>query len=129
MQSKKKLSKLKKQIIQPINQKYLKLGLTDKRWYNPNFFVYIIFIVKIYIAMPKYKISKSNLREFFGLFGKKNPPEKIQKIIDNDPTLQKLRADYKKVNDKFKPRIDKIKDEDPELFKILQDAGMIPKDY
>jgi hypothetical protein len=79
--------------------------------------------------MPKYKISKSNLKEFFGLFGKKNPPEKIQKIIDNDPTLQKLRADYKKVNDKFKPRIDKIKDEDPELFKILQDAGMIPKDY
>ena len=33
--------------------------------------------------MKKYKISKSNLKEFFGWFGKKNVPNKLQTIIDN----------------------------------------------
>jgi hypothetical protein len=42
--------------------------------------------------MPKYKISKSNLKEFFGLFGrsKEDRQAKINQLIDNDPVLKKL---------------------------------------
>lgn len=50
--------------------------------------------------MPKYKISKSNLKEFFGLFGKKNKPKDLKTIIDNDPVLKKLDADIAKLNDR-----------------------------
>ena len=39
--------------------------------------------------MKKYKISKSNLKEFFGLFGKKKP-QTMQQVIDNDPVLKQL---------------------------------------
>ena len=35
----------------------------------------------------KYKIKKSNLKEFFGLFSKKPTPDIIQKLIDDDPEL------------------------------------------
>ena len=50
--------------------------------------------------MPKYKISKSNLKEFFGFFGKKNKPKDLKTIIDNDPVLKKLDADIAKLNDR-----------------------------
>ena len=36
--------------------------------------------------MKKYKISKSNLKEFFGWFRKENKPDKIQNIIDSSDT-------------------------------------------
>ena len=50
--------------------------------------------------MPKYKISKSNLKEFFGLFGDKKKPKDLQTIIDNDPVLKKLDADIAKLNNR-----------------------------
>ena len=56
-----------------------------------------------------YKIRKSQLKEFFGLFTKKRTPEKLQKLIDKDPVLQKLKADVDKLNYKYKPEIDKLK--------------------
>jgi hypothetical protein len=50
-------------------------------------------------------------------------------LIDKDPTLQRLKADVDKLNSKYKPDIDKLKDEKPEMFKMFQSWGMIPKDY
>jgi hypothetical protein len=76
-----------------------------------------------------YKIKKSKLKEFFGLFTKKRTPQKLQKMIDNDPVLQKLKADVDKLNYKYKPEIDKLKDERPEMFKMFQNWGLIPNDY
>lgn len=48
--------------------------------------------------MAKYKISKSNLKEFFGFFGKKKKPKDLQQVIDNDPVLKKLDAELAKSN-------------------------------
>jgi hypothetical protein len=79
--------------------------------------------------VKKYKISKGNLKEFFSFFGVKRTPEKIQKIIDNDPVLQKLQADFKKMNSKYVVDIEKMKSEKPDRFKWYQKLGLIPKDY
>ena len=75
--------------------------------------------------MKKYKISKSNLKEFFGWFGKKNVPNKLQNIIDNDPVLQKLRADVNKINNKYADDIEKMKKEEPEYYNMLVKAGIL----
>jgi hypothetical protein len=48
--------------------------------------------------MPKYKISKSNLKEFFGWFGKKKKPKDLQYVIDNDPQLKKIDAEIARLN-------------------------------
>jgi hypothetical protein len=77
----------------------------------------------------KYKISKGNLKEFFSFFGVKKTPEKIQNIIDNDPVLQKLQADFKKMNNKYAGDVQKMKIEKPDRFKWYQSLGLIPKDY
>ena len=77
----------------------------------------------------KYRIKKSNLKEFFGLFSKKKTPQEIQKIIDKDPVLKRLTADIDKINQKYKPDIDKLKKNNPKLFSAFQKAGMIPYDY
>jgi len=63
------------------------------------------------------------------LFTKKRTPEKLQKLIDKDPVLQKLKADVDKLNYKYKPEIDKLKNDRPEMFKMFQDWGLIPNDY
>lgn len=62
--------------------------------------------------MPKYKISRSNLKEFFGFFGKKNKPKDIQRLIDNDPELQAIDKRLEKINQKYKddPRVKKYDD-------------------
>ena len=79
--------------------------------------------------MAKYKIKKHQLKEFFGLFTKKRTPEKLQKLIDKDPVLQKLKADVDKLNYKYKPEIDKLKKDKPEMFKMFQYWGLLPNDY
>ena len=78
--------------------------------------------------MKKYKISKSNLKEFFGLFGKKKP-QTLQQIIDADPVMRKLDNEMEDIAKTFIPRIRKIKDTQPELFKKMQDLGIIDKDF
>ena len=78
--------------------------------------------------MKKYKISKSNLKEFFGLFGKKKP-QTLQSIIDNDPVMKKLDNEMEDLAKSFIPRIRKIKDTNPERFKKMQDLGIIDKDF
>jgi DNA-directed RNA polymerase subunit H (RpoH/RPB5) len=78
--------------------------------------------------MKKYKISKSNLKEFFGLFGKKKP-QTLQQIIDADPVLQKLDDEMGDIVKSFAPRVRKIADEQPELFKKWVKLGIIDKDF
>lgn len=78
--------------------------------------------------MKKYKISKSNLKEFFGLFGKKKP-QTLQSVIDNDPILQKLDKEMGDIVKGFAPRIRKIADEQPELYKQWVKLGIIDKDF
>jgi len=78
--------------------------------------------------MKKYKISKSNLKEFFGLFGKKKP-QTLQSIIDADPIMRKLDDEMADISRSFIPRIRKIRDENPERFKKMQDLGIIDKDF
>ena len=51
--------------------------------------------------MPKYKISRSNLKEFFGFFGKKNKPKDIQNLIDNDPQLKAIDKRIKDIDSKY----------------------------
>lgn len=70
--------------------------------------------------MKKYKISKKNLKEFFGFFTKKKTPTEIQKVIDNDPVLQKLQKDMQDINDKSKDYLDKLKKRNPEIYKYLE---------
>lgn len=58
--------------------------------------------------MAKYKISKENINEFFGLFGKKKQDRtEIQKLIDNDPRLKaidkEIQALNKKATEKLEP--------------------------
>ena len=76
----------------------------------------------------KYKISKSNLKEFFGLFGKKKP-QTLQSIIDADPVLQKLDNEMGDIVKSFAPRVRKIADEQPELYQKWVKLGIIDKDF
>lgn len=79
--------------------------------------------------MPKYKISKSNLKEFFGFIKRKQTPQEIEKLIDNDPVLQKLQKDLRAINDKSTDYTDKLKVTNPKLYKWLEDNGMINAKY
>jgi len=74
------------------------LGLEN----NPNFFFksYLYITNVNFRTMPKYKISKSNLKEFFGFFGDKKKPKDLQSVIDNDPVLKKLDADIARLNNR-----------------------------
>jgi hypothetical protein len=69
--------------------------------------------------MPKYKISKSNLKEFFGWFGKKNKPKDLQTLIDNDPELQKLDNELKDLQKKYNTTWS------PEQIKIAKKYGIL----
>ena len=78
--------------------------------------------------MKKYKISKSNLKEFWGMMGKKKP-QSLQAIIDSDPIMKKLDAEMMGIAKDFIPKLRKIRDEQPELFKKMQDKGIIDRDF
>jgi hypothetical protein len=78
--------------------------------------------------MKRYKISESNLNEFWGLFGKKKP-QTMQQIIDDDPVLKQLDAELYGINRNYVPRLRQMKKEDPRLFKKMQDMGIIGKDF
>lgn len=70
----------------------------------------------------KYKISRKNLNEFFSFFGKKQTPDEIRKIIDNDPVLRKLDKDIGDMNDKAAKRMEK--ELDPGTLNILKKYGL-----
>jgi hypothetical protein len=67
--------------------------------------------------MPKYKISKKNLKEFFGFFGKKKKPAEIQRVIDNDPRLKKIDSEIEKIHSEYKI--------DPEFVELLKKYGAL----
>lgn len=73
--------------------------------------------------MKKYKISKHNLKEFFGLFGMsdKERDAKINNMIDNDPILKQLDAQAAALNAKAAERIKK----DKELYQIVKNSGIL----
>ncbi len=73
--------------------------------------------------MKKYKISKHNLKEFFGLFGlsQKERDEKINNLIDNDPVLKQIDANMQTLNAKAADRIKK----DKELYQIIKNSGIL----
>jgi hypothetical protein len=71
--------------------------------------------------MPKYKISKSNLKEFFGFFGKKNRPKDIDSIIKNDPVLQKLDKD---IETREKEAGERLRKTNPTAVKIFKQYGI-----
>lgn len=68
----------------------------------------------------KYKISESNLKEFFGLFGKKDKPKQIQTIIDNDPVLKSI---DKKITDMDKTATQNMIKKYPEMKQFLKKHG------
>lgn len=74
----------------------------------------------------KYKIKKSNLKEFFGLFSKKPVPDKLQKLIDDDPELKKIQNRIDNINKTAVPHMEKLKKEDPKLYQKFKDAGFAP---
>lgn len=73
----------------------------------------------------KYKISESNLMEFWGLFTSKKTPEKLQKIIDNDPVLRQLQSKIDAIDAKSKDYLDKVKKDDPEIYGYLLKHGFV----
>jgi hypothetical protein len=79
--------------------------------------------------MAKYKLSESMMDSFWGLFGQKRKPEKIEKLINNDPVLKKLDGEIQALAGSFRPRLLDIKKNRPEDWKNLVDAGLVPKDY
>jgi hypothetical protein len=110
-----------------LNQKLQGLPENDKA----NFSNSLSQIESDYQKAVTYKesaFSKSNLKEFFGLFGKKKP-QTLQSIIDADPIMRKLDNEMEDIAKTFIPRIKKIKDTQPELFKKMQDLGIIDKDF
>jgi hypothetical protein len=70
--------------------------------------------------MARYKISKKNINEFFGLFGKKKKPKSIDDLIKNDPILQKLDKEIGDLNQKA----DKYLKQDKEYMAVLKKLGI-----
>lgn len=57
--------------------------------------------------MARYKISKENINEFFGLFGKKKKDRKeIQALIDNDPRLKAIDKEIQYLNKKATQKLE-----------------------
>jgi|LakMenEpi03Aug12_release.lakeMendotaPanAssembly.Ray.scaffolds.fasta_scaffold02084_13 hypothetical protein len=78
--------------------------------------------------MKKYKLSEGNINEFWELFfKKKKTPYEIQKIVDNDPILKKLQADYDKIDASTGPILHNIKSRNPEIYDKLAKIGLVPK--
>lgn len=77
--------------------------------------------------MKRYKISKENLNEFWGWFGKKKP-QTLQQIVDNDPVLKKIDREIQNTIDSQVPYLLKIKKEKPEDWAWMVKAGLVPKD-
>jgi hypothetical protein len=73
----------------------------------------------------KYKISESYINEFWGLFTSKKTPEKLQKVIDNDPVLKQLQTKIDAIDSKSKDYLDKVKKDDPEIYGYLLKHGFV----
>ena len=70
--------------------------------------------------MARYKISKENINEFFGLIGKKKKPKNVDDLIKNDPVLQKLDKEIGDLNKKASKHIKN----DKEYMSLLKKYGI-----
>lgn len=55
--------------------------------------------------------------------------DKMQEKIDNDPVIKQLDKELADINKSYEPRLRQMKKEDPQLFKKMQDKGIISKDF
>lgn len=79
--------------------------------------------------MKKYKLSESNINEFWNLFFKKpKTPAEIQKVVDNDPKLRQLQKDYDRLGIQAANQIRGLKKTNPDIFNNLVKMGLAPKD-
>ena len=77
--------------------------------------------------MKKYKISESNLKEFWGWFGKKKP-QSLQQIISSDPVLKQIDKEIEATMDSQIPYLLKIKKERPEDWDWMVKSGLVSND-
>jgi hypothetical protein len=68
----------------------------------------------------KYKLSEGFIKTFFGLFGKKDKPQQIQQVIDNDPRLKELDRQIAKLNNDAADRIRK----NPAMLQLAKRSGI-----
>jgi hypothetical protein len=78
--------------------------------------------------MKKYKISESNLNEFWDWFTKKSKPSVLQNLIDKDPELKQIDNDIKDLIDSQIPILLRIKKNRPDHWKIMVQKGLVPAD-
>ena len=78
--------------------------------------------------MKKYKISESNLSNFWNWFTKKSKPATLQNLIDNDPELKKIDQEIKDLIDSQTPILLRIKKNRPDHWKIMVQKGLVPAD-
>lgn len=76
--------------------------------------------------MARYKISKENINEFFGLFKSKKPKDRkaIEKMIASDPRLKAIDKEIERLNREAGKRIDS----DPWKVAFLKKHGIELKD-
>lgn len=77
--------------------------------------------------MKKYKISESNLKEFWGWFGKKKP-QSLQQLVDKDPVLKKIDREIQDTIDSSVPFLLNLKKEKPHVWDVLVKGGLVPND-
>jgi hypothetical protein len=68
----------------------------------------------------KYKISEGMLKNLFGIFGKKEKPKDVAKMIDNDPRLKALDRQIGDLNRQAAQRIKST----PDFYNLLKKAGI-----
>jgi hypothetical protein len=55
--------------------------------------------------------------------------DRMKDKINNDPVMKKLDKEMEETVKSMAPRVRKIKEEQPELYKKWQDLGIIDKDF
>lgn len=60
-------------------------------------------------------------------FLNKKKSQTLQQLVDNDPVLKNLQDELDDIDRSYIPKMRKLKSEDPEVFKYLQDTGFISK--
>ena len=104
---------------------YEELGLDIGIGVKNQIVVGTVFLITA-IALTFYlKAPKKNLNTKGPVLKK----SKLEKSIENDPVLAKLDEEMAEISKDFIPRIRKIRDENPERFKKIQDMGIIDKDF
>jgi hypothetical protein len=68
----------------------------------------------------RYRISEGMVKHLMGLFGRKEKPKDIEKMIDDDP---RLRALDKQIGDLNRQAVQRIKSS-PDYYNLFKKAGI-----